>query len=281
MSATYTTRFAPSPTGRLHLGHAYSALLAHDAARAVAGRFLLRIEDIDQTRCRPEHVDGIYEDLHWLGLNWDGEVMFQSNRAGAYAKALQTIADQGLAYKCWCTRAEVAANIDAPQDGAMPLYPGTCRGRQDPGDGRPFSWRLDVAEAMRRVGPLCWTDAAAGPIVAQSEVLGDVVIARKDAPAAYHLAVVVDDSWQNVTHIVRGLDLFDSTHIHRLLQHVLDLEPPEYLHHRLVLDAGGSRLAKRKNSPTIASLRSAGVDPVGLIAGLRAGVLPDGFSFSG
>jgi glutamyl-Q tRNA(Asp) synthetase len=151
MSATYTTRFAPSPTGRLHLGHAYSALLAHDAARAVAGRFLLRIEDIDQTRCRPEHVDGIYEDLHWLGLNWDGEVMFQSNRAGAYAKALQTIADQGLAYKCWCTRAEVAANIDAPQDGAMPLYPGTCRGRQDPGDAPGWAVMLD----RRRSGANC------------------------------------------------------------------------------------------------------------------------------
>lgn len=279
MSATYTTRFAPSPTGRLHLGHAYSAMLAHDAARAAGGRFLLRIEDIDQTRCRPEHVAGIYEDLQWLGLHWDGEVVLQSDRSSAYSDALASIVDQGLAYKCWCTRAEVAANIDAPQDGQAPLYPGTCKGRQDPGDGRAYSWRLDVAEAVRRAGPLYWTEKGQD-IVARPELLGDVVIARKDAPAAYHLAVVVDDGWQGVTQVVRGLDLFESTHIHRLIQHILNIDPPAYAHHRLVLDHGGLRLAKRRNSPTIASLRTVGQDPEQLTAGLRAGVLQDGFSFS-
>lgn len=280
MSATYTTRFAPSPTGRLHLGHAYSAMLAHDAARAAGGRFLLRIEDIDQTRCRPEHVDGIFEDLRWLGLDWDGEVVFQSDRSAAYAEAVERLVEQGLAYKCWCTRAEIAAGIDAPQDGLPPLYPGTCKGRSDPGDGRPFCWRLDVTECIRRSGPLYWTDAAHGRVAARPELLGDVIIARKDAPAAYHLAVVVDDAWQGVTDVVRGQDLFESTHIHRLIQHVLGLETPGYRHHRLVVDANGARLAKRKSSPTIESLRIGGMDPDAMMAGLRMGVLPDGFSFS-
>ena len=280
MSATYTTRFAPSPTGRLHLGHAYSALLAHDAARQAGGRFLLRIEDIDQTRCRPEFVDGIYEDLRWLGLNWDGEVVFQSERSAAYAEALGRLIHEGLAYQCWCTRAEISASIDAPQDGGPPLYPGTCKGRPDPGDGRPFSWRLDVAEAARRAGPLFWEDAVKGRVAAQPELLGDVIIARKDAPAAYHLAVVVDDAWQEVAHVVRGEDLFDSTHVHRLLQNALQVATPIYTHHRLLVDAHGDRLAKRRNSPELASLRASGIDPAALVSGLRAGVLPDGFSFS-
>jgi glutamyl-Q tRNA(Asp) synthetase len=274
------SRFAPSPTGRLHLGHAYSALRAHDLAQAGHGRFLLRIEDIDQTRCRPEHVVGIYEDLRWLGLNWDRDVMFQSDRHSAYAAALDRIVAQGLAYRCWCTRAEVAANIDAPQGDAQPVYPGTCKGRDDPGDGRPYSWRLDVAEAVRRSGYLTWTDADTGEVEATPERLGDVVIARKDAPAAYHLAVVVDDDWQGVTDVVRGRDLFDSTHIHRLIQHILDIRPPAYHHHKLILDAAGSRLAKRKHAPTLSAMRADGIDPEALVAGLRAGVLPDGFCFS-
>lgn len=280
MSATYISRFAPSPTGRLHLGHAYSALLAHDSARAAGGAFRLRIEDIDQTRCRSEHVEGIYEDLTWLGLSWDGEVVFQSDRSAAYAEALDRIVAQGFAYRCWCTRSEISAQIDAPQDGIPPVYPGTCKGRADPGDGRAFSWRLDVEEIGRHAGSLFWEDASSGLIEARPESLGDVVIARKDAPAAYHLAVVVDDGWQGVTDVVRGRDLFESTHIHRLIQHVLGLEPPVYTHHRLVLDADGSRLAKRRNSPTLATLRAKGTDPVELVTQLRAGVLPDGFSFS-
>jgi glutamyl-Q tRNA(Asp) synthetase len=280
MSAKSVSRFAPSPTGRLHLGHAYSAICAHDLARAGNGRFLLRIEDIDQTRCRADYVDGIYEDLAWLGLHWDGEVIFQSDRSAAYRDALDRIVAQGLAYRCWCTRAEIAAGIDAPQDGGPPVYPGTCKGRADPGDGRPYSWRLDVAAAVRAAGQMFWKDAVAGDVAARPELLGDVIIARKDAPAAYHLAVVVDDDWQGVTDVVRGLDLFESTHIHRLIQHILGIRPPAYHHHRLIADAAGDRLAKRKNSPTIAALREAGVDPLDLVTKLRAGVLPDGFCFS-
>lgn len=280
MSAKSVSRFAPSPTGRLHLGHAYSAMLAWDAARAAGGAFFLRIEDIDQTRSRPDHVDGIFEDLRWLGLGWDGDVVFQSGRSAAYAGALAAIVAEGLAYRCWCTRAEVAASLDAPQDGPSPLYPGTCKGRADPGDGRQYSWRLDVAEAVRRAGCLHWHDEAVGMVEARPELLGDVVIARKDAPAAYHLAVVVDDGWQGVTHIVRGVDLFESTHIHRLLQHILGIAPPTYHHHRLILDADGSRLAKRRHSPTIASLRECGGNPQDLVRNLRAGILPAGFSFA-
>jgi glutamyl-Q tRNA(Asp) synthetase len=213
-------------------------------------------------------------------LNWDKDVVFQSDRQAAYVAALDRIAAQGLAYRCWCTRAEVAANIDAPQDDAQPVYPGTCKGRSDPGDGRPFSWRLDVTEAARRAGRLTWLDADAGEVDAKPERLGDVVIARKDAPAAYHLSVVVDDNWQGVTDVVRGRDLFDSTHIHRLIQHLLDIRPPAYHHHKLIVDAAGIRLAKRKNAPTLAAMRADGADPVEIIAGLRAGVLPDGFCFS-
>jgi glutamyl-Q tRNA(Asp) synthetase len=274
------SRFAPSPTGRLHLGHAYSALRAHDLAQTGVGRFLLRIEDIDRTRCRPEHVDSIYEDLRWLGLNWDKDVVFQSDRQAAYVAALDRIVAKGLAYRCWCTRAEVAASIDAPQDGRQPVYPGTCKGRSDPGDGRPFSWRIDVAEAVRRAGRLTWFDADAGEVDAQPERLGDVVIARKDAPAAYHLAVVVDDDWQGVTDVVRGRDLFDSTHVHRLIQNILDIRPPAYHHHQLVVDTVGIRLAKRRNAPTLAAMRTDGADPAVIVASLRAGVLPDGFCFS-
>lgn len=280
MSATSASRFAPSPTGRLHLGHAYSALMAHDAARALGGRFLLRIEDIDQTRCRPEFVEAIKDDLRWLGLAWDGDVVFQSARGAAYAAALDTIIANGFAYRCWCTRADIAASVEAPQDGFQPAYPGTCRGRSDPGDGRPFSWRLDVAKACRAAGPLFWEDIAAGRVAAQPERLGDVVIARKDAASAYHLAVVVDDDWQGITHVVRGEDLFESTHIHRLIQHLLGIAPPSYHHHRLVLDKDATRLAKRRNAPTLEALRSSGVDSRDLVSGLRAGVLPDGFHFS-
>lgn len=280
MSAKSVSRFAPSPTGRLHLGHAYSALLAHDLARSSNGKFLLRIEDIDQTRCRPDHVNGIFEDLAWLGLDWDGDVAFQSDRQNLYRAALDHLVTQGLAYRCWCTRAEIAADIDAPQDGGPPVYPGTCKGRAEPADGRPYSWRLDVAEASRRSGKLTWQDASAGAVVAQPDRLGDVVLARKDAPAAYHLAVVVDDDAQGVTDVVRGRDLFDSTHIHRLLQHLLSCHSPNYHHHQLVVGADGLRLAKRKSAPALTELRRAGVDPHQFVAGLRAGVLPDGFFFS-
>lgn len=279
MTAKSVSRFAPSPTGRLHLGHAYSAVRAYDLAQASGGRFLLRIEDIDQTRARPEHVGGIFEDLRWLGLDWDGDVLFQSQRQAAYETALQTLIKGGFAYRCWCTRADIAAAMEAPQDGGPPVYPGTCKGRSDPDDARPYSWRLDVAAACAAAGPLHWSDATAGRVLAAPESLGDVVIARKDAMAAYHLAVVVDDAWQGVTDVVRGRDLFESTHIHRLIQHLLGYAPPLYHHHALICDAEGTRLAKRKNAPTLQALREAGTDPAALLQQLRLDDLPDGFSF--
>lgn len=273
MTPNCISRFAPSPTGRLHLGHAYSALLAQDLARVQGGQFVLRIEDIDETRCRPEFVDNILEDLQWLGILWDGPVLVQSTRRAAYQAALDRLIEAGLAYKCWCTRAEIAAAAGAPQ-GDQPVYPGTCRGRADPGDGRPFCWRLDHQQAVRRVGTLSWQDAKAGSVLARPELLGDVVIARKDAGTSYHIAVVVDDAAQGVTDIVRGEDLFEATHIHRLLQALLDLPVPTYHHHRLILDGSGERLAKRRNSETLADLRAKGITPEKLIQGLRQGLLP-------
>lgn len=281
MSANCVSRFAPSPTGRLHLGHAYSAMMAHDLARANNGHFLLRMEDIDHTRCRAEFVDGILEDLRWLGLDWDGEIVFQSARRAAYDAALETLQGLGVAYRCWCTRAEIAASAGAPQGDQGGLYPGTCKGRADPADGRPYCWRLDVTKAQALTGPLIWEDEVAGLVNAAPELLGDVVIARKDAGTSYHIAVVVDDGWQGVTDIVRGVDLFESTHVHRLLQALLGLPTPRYHHHRLLLDASGTRLAKRRASPTIASLREAGVDPKQLMAGMRRGVFPAGYALSG
>jgi glutamyl-Q tRNA(Asp) synthetase len=278
MPQNVVTRFAPSPTGRLHLGHAWSALCAHDLAREAGGAFLLRIEDIDTARCRAEFVDGIFEDLRWLGFDWDGEVMFQSQRTAHYQAALAALIDRGLAYRCWCTRTEIAAAAAAAPHGDYgPLYPGTCRGRSDPGDGRPYCWRLDVLKAVRTTGPLRWRDFREGPVIASPQMLGDVVIARKDAETSYHLAVTLDDAAQEVSHVVRGIDLFRSTHLHRLLQALFHLPPPEYRHHDLVVDDDGERLAKRRNAPTIASLRQAGVDPIRLISGMRDGRFPVGF----
>jgi len=273
------TRFAPSPTGRLHLGHAYSALLAHDYARARGGAFLLRIEDIDAGRSRPEHVDGILEDLLWLGFEWDGELVYQSERLPLYAEALARLKDLGLVYPCFCTRADIAASAAAPHGTEGPLYPGTCRGLADPDLMRPHAWRLDMARAAALAGPLRWTDDEA-EILAAPERFGDVVLARKDAPASYHLAVTVDDAAQGVTHVVRGRDLFASTHVHRLLQALLGLPTPAYHHHALLTDAEGERLAKRRNAPTIADLREAGTDPAALVDALRAGQLPAGYSLA-
>jgi glutamyl-Q tRNA(Asp) synthetase len=277
MTQNIVTRFAPSPTGRLHLGHAYSAMLAHDRARATGGRFLLRIEDIDGGRCRAEFVDGILEDLRWLGLEWDGEVMVQSARGDVYAAALQRLIEGGFAYRCWCTRAEIAASAGAPQGDEGPLYPGTCKGRADPGDGRSFCWRLDVAAACDAVGPLIWCDQDAPHVAADPASLGDVVIARKDAATSYHMAVTIDDAAQGVTDVVRGRDLFASTHIHRLLQALLGLPTPRYHHHALILDENGERLAKRRGSISIADLRASDTDPLQLIGGMREGRFPVGF----
>ena len=273
------TRFAPSPTGRLHLGHGASAIAAHDLARAHGGRFLLRIEDIDGTRSRAEHVATIVDDLTWLGLAWDGPVVFQSQRLATYAAALDRLKARGLVYRCFCTRAEIAASASAPH-GAVPVYPGTCRAI-DPRTraGEPHSWRIDMARAIALAGPLVWHDAIAGRQVADPMAQGDVVLARKDADASYHLAVTLDDAAQGVTDIVRGVDLFDATHVHRLLQALLDLPVPTYHHHPLLTDDRGQRLAKRHGAPSLADMRAAGVDGRTLAERLRTTAFsPTGFS---
>jgi glutamyl-Q tRNA(Asp) synthetase len=271
------TRFAPSPTGRLHLGHAYSALLAYDFARERDGTFLLRIEDIDPGRVRAEYVGGIIEDLLWLGLEWDGEMPYQSERLDIYADALERLKAQGLLYPCFCTRADIAASVAAPQGPDGPLYPGTCRGLADPDLARPHAWRLDVAKAAAQAGPLYWMDGHT-EVQAEPQRFGDVVLARKDAPASYHLAVTIDDAAQGVTDVVRGRDLFAATDVHRLLQALLGLPTPEYHHHDLLIDAEGRRLAKRHGAPTLADLRAAGADPAALVEALRRGELPAGYS---
>jgi glutamyl-Q tRNA(Asp) synthetase len=280
-----TSRFAPSPTGRLHLGHAWSALLAHDLARERGGRFLLRIEDIDPGRARPEHVEAIMEDLDWLGLGWDGEVVFQSKRLALYAGALERLKTNGLVYPCFCTRAaivaEIAASASAPHGPDGPLYPGTCRAlseaeRERRMKAEPHAWRLDSAKAAQAAGPLYWRDGDT-EVQAEPASHGDVVLARKDAPTSYHLAVTVDDAGQGVTDVMRGRDLFAATDVHRLLQALLGLPTPLYHHHPLLLDSDGRRLAKRHGAPTIADLRAQGVDPRALVADLRSGRMPAGF----
>ncbi len=270
------TRFAPSPTGRLHLGHAFSAMLAHDFARAQGGSFLLRIEDIDPGRCRDAHVDAILDDLRWLGLDWDGEVLRQSQRLPLYAAALERLRDMGLLYPCFCTRRDIAASASAPQGPDGPLYPGTCRALDAATRARRMAdeahcWRLDIAAAAAQAGPLSWHDAHAGAVAADPLSHGDVVLARKDAPVAYHLAVVVDDAAQGVSDVVRGQDLFAATHVHRLLQALLDLPVPRWRHHGLVTDAQGQRLAKRDGAPALELLRAQGADPTLLLDRLRRG----------
>lgn len=271
------TRFAPSPTGRLHLGHAFSALAAHDFAREAGGRFTLRIEDIDGTRSRPEHVAAILADLDWLGLRWDEPPVFQSQRLARYADALDRLRDMGLLYPCFCTRADIAASLSAPHGPEGPLYPGTCRGLAAPDLARPHSWRLDMTAAIARTGPLYWHDAHAGAVLADPGRHGDVILARKDAPASYHLAVTVDDAAQGVSHVVRGADLFAATHVHRLLQALLCLPTPEYRHHALLAGPDGVRLAKRHGAPTLEALRLAGEDGHALADRLRKGEVPIGF----
>ena len=279
------TRFAPSPTGRLHMGHAYAAIRAHDHARGAGGRFLLRIEDIDGTRSRDEHVAGILADLAWLGLAWDGPVLRQSTRLPAYAAALDRLRDAELLYPCFCTRADIAASASAPHHGPDgPVYPGTCR-RLDAGvasqriaAGVPHAWRLAMDAAAAAAGPLAWVDRDEGPQVADPRAFGDVVLARKDAPASYHLAVTIDDAWQGVTDVVRGRDLLRATDVHRLLQALLGLPTPTYLHHPLLVGADGERLAKRNGAPALADLRAAGEDGAALAAALRAKRAPIGFA---
>ncbi len=283
------TRFAPSPTGRLHLGHAFSALLAHDFARSRDGAFLLRIEDIDPGRSRAEHVDAIIEDLDWLGIEWDGEILFQSERLDLYREALERLRWAGLVYPCFCTRsaiaAEIAASAAAPHGPDGALYPGTCRAlsaeaRERRRAAEPHAWRLDVAKASAEAGPLYWRDGDT-EVQAEPEAHGDVVLARKDAPVSYHLAVTVDDDAQGVTDIVRGRDLYAATDVHRLLQALLGLSTPHYHHHPLLLDSAGRRLAKRHGAPTLRELRESGVDPKLLAADLLTGQMPYGYSAEG
>jgi glutamyl-Q tRNA(Asp) synthetase len=273
------TRFAPSPNGPLHLGHAYSAIVAHDLAQARGGRFLLRIEDIDGARSRAELADEFRRDLEWLGLEWD-EVAAQSGRVASYESAAERLRDMGLLYPCRCTRAEIAAAARATgPDG--PVYPGTCRGAAMSAWG-PAAWRLDVAEALRRTGPLTWTDELKGEQVARPELAGDVVLVRKEAetPASYHLAATLDDAADGVTLVTRGMDLFAASHVHRLLQGLLGLPVPAWHHHALLLDAGGRKLAKRRGSPSLADRRLAGEDGRALAGALREGRLPAGISQS-
>jgi len=271
------TRFAPSPTGRLHLGHAWSAWQAFRFAHDRGGRFLLRIEDIDPGRCREEYVDCIVDDLHWLGLDWDGPLRRQSAHLADYAAALDRLKRAGLVYPCFCTRksieAEIAASGHAPHGPDGPVYPGTCRRlsaaeRQARLTAEPHAWRLDMTAATARAGALGWQDAAAGAVVAIPELFGDVVLARKDAPTSYHLAVVHDDALQGVTDVVRGEDLFAATHVHRLLQALLELPVPRYHHHALIRDASGRRLAKRDGAATLAEMRASGADPRRILAQL-------------
>jgi glutamyl-Q tRNA(Asp) synthetase len=271
------TRFAPSPNGSLHLGHAYAAIVAHDLAREAGGDFLLRIEDIDGSRSRPGLARQFEEDLRWLGLSWDLEIL-QSARLASYAAAAERLKRMGLLYPCRCTRAEIAeAACETGPDG--PIYPGTCRGRQIP-PGKSVAWRLDMAGACERAGPLRWEDRLAGTQRARPEIFGDIVLLRKDAPASYHLAATLDDAADAITLVTRGRDLFQATHIHRLLQALLDLPVPIWHHHPLLVDEDGRKLAKRRNSPALADRRAAGEDGRALARALRDGNFPAGISLS-
>lgn len=280
------TRFAPSPTGALHIGHGWSALIAHDLARANSGQFRLRIEDIDGARSRPEHVAGILADLRWLGLDWDGPVVMQSERLPLYRSAVERLAADGLAYPCFCTRADIArqiaASASAPHGPDGAAYPGTCA-HLPPGEraariaaGEAHAWRLAMAEGARRAGPLVWQDMDDGAVTAAPLPFGDIVLARKDAPGSYHLCATMDDAAMEISHVVRGRDLCAATHVHRLLQALLGLPTPAYRFHGLLLDAEGRRLAKRSGGLSLAELRAAGQEPQRLVAGLRAGRFPVG-----
>lgn len=269
------TRFAPSPNGSLHLGHAYSAIVAHDLARARDGRFLLRIEDIDGARSRPNLAAEFRADLAWLGLEWE-EVPPQSSRIAHYLAAAERLKAMGLLYPCNCTRAEIAAAGTTGQ-----AYPGTCKG-QRVDTSVPVAWRLDVAQALVITGPLIWVDELAGEQPARPELLGDVVLLRKDSdtPASYHLAATLDDAADGVTLVTRGMDLFAASHIHRLLQALLGLSVPTWHHHALLLDARGQKLAKRRGSPSLADRRAAGEDGLALAYALRDRRFPAGITVS-
>lgn len=265
------TRFAPSPTGALHLGHAFSALSAFHFAKDHGGRFLLRIEDIDQNRCKPEFTQQIYEDLEWLGLEWETPVRIQSKHFDDYQNILDQLKAMGLLYPCFCTRGDIRSEIErsgaAPHGPDGPLYPGICRNlsadaqQEAMASNKPHAWRLDISKALLQLNSeaLYWNDAQTGNVEAQPEMLGDVVLARKDTPTSYHLSVTHDDALQGITHIVRGQDLYFATHIHRLLQALLGYPIPHYIHHELLKSEDGVRLAKRHKSESLKSLRESGI----------------------
>ncbi len=291
MQSDTVTRCAPSPTGYLHLGHAYAAGIGWLRARQDNGRFLLRIEDIDVTRCRPDFTQAIFDDLHWLGLSWEEPVRRQSQHFDDYAKALDSLRQRELLYPCFCTRKQIQAEIHAaghaPHGFEGAVYPGTCRNlsagerEQRIAAGEAYALRLDMAAACQQVGrwPLHWQDEQAGRQTVTPELLvqgfGDVVLARKEIPASYHLCVCHDDALQGITLVTRGNDLFAATHLHRLLQTLFDWPTPVYAHHPLLLDDSGERLAKRKNAPALRDLRQAGVTPAAVWQ--QAGLDPAAF----
>jgi glutamyl-Q tRNA(Asp) synthetase len=266
------TRFAPSPTGWLHLGHAFAALFAHRAAEKVGGRFLVRLEDIDGSRVRPEYELALREDLLWLGLHWEEPMRKQSEHFAEYQRALEQLSDLGVLYPCFCTRREIQEEIaragHAPQGPDGPLYPGICRSRPRAereklmAEGAAFALRLDVTRALSLVPKsLSWEDLSRGVQTAEPSMFGDVVLARKETPTSYHLAVVVDDAKQGVNLVTRGEDLFEATHVHRLLQELLGLPVPKWHHHRLITDEQGKRLAKRDDAKSLRTLRAEGWKP--------------------
>lgn len=271
MTAPFTTRFAPSPTGLLHRGHAFSALTAYDAARTTNGAFLLRIEDIDTTRCRPPFEAAIYEDLAWLGLEWEQPVRRQSEHLAQYQAAIDQLAERRLLYRCFRTRKEIAQAIASAPHGTMERWRGAALPAQEETrrleSGEAFAWRLSLDAALAQAGPLTFLEEGSGPngetgvITARPELGGDVVLARRDVGVAYHLAVTLDDALQGVTHVIRGEDLFEATHVQRLLQALLGLPTPVYRHHRLLMGPDGKRYAKRDRAQTLAELRAAGVTP--------------------
>lgn len=272
-----TTRFAPSPNGSLHLGHAFSAITAHDLARGAGGRFLLRIEDIDGPRSRPELADEFRRDLEWLGLEWE-EVAAQSTRLGSYQAAADGLLARGLLYPCTCTRKDIEA-LDPRMGPDGAVYPGTCKGAP-PDAAAPAALRLDMDRALAEVGELGWHDALAGDQRADPRAFGDVVLVRKDVPASYHLAATLDDAADGVSLVTRGQDLFVQTHIHRLLQALLGLPVPRWHHHPLLINDSGQKLAKRRGSPSLADRRMAGEDGRLLAEQLRLHRFPDDIALS-
>ncbi len=283
-----STRFAPSPNGYLHMGHAYAAIAAHDFARMNCGKFYLRIEDIDGTRSRAEYIDAIIDDLKWLGLSWDAAPILQSARIDHYADALEQLRKDGLVYRCFCSRQAIRNAVrDKPvlhgPDG--PVYPGTCRDLDSTDSGAraeqfPFQWRLNMADACEQAAPIMWHDLAAGPQFGDPSQFGDIVLWRKDAPASYHLAATLDDAHCGISHIVRGRDLFAYSCVHRLLQALLNLPQPIYWHHPVLITHDGSKLSKSRHSPSLSMRRMADENGGAIAESLRSGNLPPELSLS-